>query len=83
MEMDQLLAAMLKAQSAPKPGFGPSAHNVHKPIIDPKLPADKQQELHSAYVGQLCDHMSQLDESEKQLVKAECQRILAQEGFNS
>lgn len=83
MEMDQLLAAILAARNAPKPGFGVSAHGIVKPVIDPALSPAKQQDLHSAYVGQLADHMGQLDDAEKNIVKIECQRILAEGGFHS
>jgi hypothetical protein len=83
MENLDQLAAILAAWNAPKPGYGPAAHNVHKPVIDPNLPPDKQREIHSNYVGQLADHMGQLDEGEKLIVKAEIQRVLSEGGFNS
>ncbi len=81
--MDQLLATILAARDAPKSGYGVSAHGIMKPVIDPNLPADKQQELHSTYVGLLADNMARLDEGEKLIVKAEIQRVLSEGGFNS
>jgi len=65
MNFGKLLADMIAARSAPKPGYGVAAHGVVRPTIDASLPPDKQRELHSQYCGALAQHMGQLDDAEK------------------
>lgn len=81
MDMDELLKSILAARTAPQPGHGPGAHGIQKPKDDPTLPAEKRAEIHSAYVGLLTDHMPQLDDAEKMIVRAEIQRVLTEGGF--